>query len=121
MARIPKARWNDVQNYLWDMILFGGLFGAAVMYRNKPAIHKRLIVAATVALAFAAVGRMNLAPPLFFLVWMAPMAALAAFDVISTRRVHKVTAVMTIAFLRVLLIESEGWLVIGRALLRPFV
>jgi len=108
-----------------DMILFGGFFGAAVVYRNKPAIHKRLIVAATVALAFAAVGRMNLAPPVFFLVWMAPMAALAAFDVISTRRLHKVTAicsaVMTIAFLRVLLIESEGWLAIGRALLRPFV
>ena len=107
------------------MLLFGGLFGAAVIYRNKPAMHKRLIVAATVSLAFAAVGRMNLAPPIFFFVWMAPMAALAAFDVISTRRVHKVTAncgaVLTIAFFRILLVESEGWLAIGRALLRPIV
>lgn len=106
-----------------DMILFGGFFGAAVKYRNQPELHKRLIVAATVALAFAAVARMNFAPPIFFLVWMAPMVALAAFDFISSRRVHKVTvvcsAVMAIAFLRVLLTESEGWLTIGRALLRP--
>jgi len=107
-----------------DMILFGGFFGAAVNYRNKPELHKRLMIAATVALAFAAVARMNFAPTVFFLVWMAPMVALAAFDFISTRRVHKVTvicsAVMAIAFLRVLLIESEGWLAIGRAMLQPF-
>ena len=42
------------------MILFAGFFGAAVKYRNKPEIHKRLILAATVALAFAAVARMGL-------------------------------------------------------------
>ena len=107
-----------------DMILFGGFFGAAVRFRNKPEIHKRLIVAATVALAFAAVARMDLAPPLFFLVWMAPMAALAAVDFVSARKIHKVTvmcaAVMAIAFLRILLIESEGWIAVGRILLRPF-
>jgi hypothetical protein len=106
------------------MILFGGFFGAAVKYRNKPELHKRLIIAATVALAFAAVARMNLAPPLFFLIWMTPMAALAAFDFLSARRVHRITlicsAVMAIAFLRVVLIESEGWRAIGGALLRPF-
>jgi hypothetical protein len=107
-----------------DMILFGGFFGAAVRFRNKPEIHKRLIVAATVALAFAAVARMNFAPPIFFLIWMAPMAALAAFDFRSTGRVHKVTmiciAVMVAFFPRVLLIENEAWLVVGRALLQPF-
>ena len=107
-----------------DMILFGSFFGAAVRFRNKPEIHKRLIVAATVALAFAAVARMNFAPPIFFLIWIAPMAALAAFDFRSTGRVHRVTticiAVMVIAFPRVLLIENESWLVVGRALLKPF-
>ena len=108
-----------------DMILFGGFFGAAVKYRSKPEYHKRLIIAATVALAFAAVARMNLAPPIFFVVWIAPIVALAAFDFISARRVHTVTlicsAVMAIAFLRVLLIESEVWLPTGRALMRLFV
>jgi hypothetical protein len=107
-----------------DMILFGGFFGAAVKYRNKPELHKRLIVAATVALAFAAVARMNFSLPLFVAIWMIPMAALAAFDFRSTGAIHRVTticsAVMIIAFLRILLIESEPWLVVGRAMLRPF-
>ena len=107
-----------------DMMLFGGFFGAAVKYRHKPEIHKRLIIAATVALAFAAVARMNLALPLFFLIWMAPMAVLAAFDFRSTGRVHTVTAicaaVMVIGFPRLMLVESESWLIIGRAMLQPF-
>jgi MFS family permease len=107
-----------------DMILFGGFFGAAVKFRNKPEIHKRLIVAATVALAFAAVARLNFPLPIFFVLWTAPMAALAAFDFQSTGRVHSVTAIciaaMVIGFPRVLLIENEAWLVVGRAMLRPF-
>jgi len=107
-----------------DMILFGAFFGAAVKYRNQPQIHKRLIVAATVALAFAAVARMNLALPLFFLVWMTPMAALAAFDFVSAGKIHKVTlicsVIMAIAFLRLPLVESQGWITIGRTLLQPF-
>ena len=111
-----------------DMILFAGLFGAAVTYRNKPGIHKRLMIAATVALAFAAVARMAdrmaLPLPVFFLLWLAPMAALAGFDFKSSGRVHKVTvictAVMAIAFFRVLFIEWEPWLLVGRRLLAPF-
>jgi len=56
---------------------------------------------------------------------VAATVALAAFDSMTTRSVHHVTvicsAVMAIAFSRVLLIESEAWLAIGRALLQPFV
>ena len=107
-----------------DMILFGAFFGAAVKYRNQPAIHKRLIVAATVALSFAAVGRMSLSLPLSLLIWLAPMAALAAFDFASAGRVHRVTlicsVVLVIAFLRVPLTESPGWIAVGRLLLQPF-
>ena len=106
-----------------DMILFGGFFAAAVKYRHRPEIHKRLIVAATVALAFAAVARMNFAPAIFFALWMAPMAALAGFDFLSNRKISAVTAisiaVMTIAFARVALMESESWRAVGRALLQP--
>ena len=108
-----------------DMILFGLFFGAAIRYRHKPEIHKRLIVAATVSLAFAAVGRMNLSLPLSFVIWMAPMATLAAFDYASTRKIHRVTAIASVtlamAFLRIPLIEFEGWIAVGRVLLRPFV
>lgn len=111
---------------LVDMLLFGGFFGAAVAYRKRPEIHKRLILAATVALAFAAVARMSFASPVVFLfVWLSPLLAAMAFDVWSRRRVHPVqyvsVAVMGVAFVRVFFMESEGWLRIGRALLAPFV
>ena len=111
---------------LVDMVLFGGFFGAAYAYRRRPAIHKCLILAATVALAFAAVARMSIAPPLvFLLVWLAPIFAAMAFDVVAHRRVHPVNyicaAVMAVAFVRIFFMQSEGWLRIGRALLAPFV
>lgn len=107
-----------------DMFLFSGFFGAAIAYRHKPEIHKRLIVAATVALAFAAVGRLNLPLVVFFALWLAPMAAAMAFDGLMRGRIHRVdaitTAVMAVAFLRIFIMETERWRVIGRALLRPF-
>lgn len=107
-----------------DMILFGGFFGAAMAYRAKPEIHKRLIVAATVALAFAAVARMNFSLPVFFALWLAPMAAALAFDIATLGRVHRVnavaTAVMAFAFARVLMMESPAWVAIGRSILQPF-
>jgi hypothetical protein len=107
-----------------DMILFAGLFGAAIFYRRQPEIHKRLIIAATVALAFAAVGRLNYSLPVFFVLWMAPMAAAMAFDVASIGRIHRVnaltTGVMSIAFLRILVMETNGWKAIGRSILQPF-
>ena len=109
---------------LVDMILFGGFFGAAVVYRNKPEIHKRLMLAATVSIVFAAVARMQLPPPLFYFVWIAPMVAGVAFDWVTRRRVHPVYlisfAAMSLAFARIFLMQSEGWLRIGRALLSPF-
>jgi hypothetical protein len=130
VIHVQKGEWtlDQAAGFLilpiGDMVLFGGLFGAAVKFRNKPELHKRLIIAATVALAFAAVGRMNFSLPIFFLLWMAPMAALAAFDYLSAGRIHRVTAiciaVMVIGFPRLLLIENEAWLAVGRALLRPF-
>ncbi len=48
---------------LVDMILFAGFFTAAIVYRRQPEIHKRLMLAATVALAFAAIGRMPVLRP----------------------------------------------------------
>jgi hypothetical protein len=111
---------------LVDMVLFAGFFGAAIAYRSAPETHKRLILAATVALAFAAVARMSFrSPVVFLLIWLSPLFAAMAFDVFTRRRVHPVhfvsVAVLTVAFVRIFFMESEGWLKIGRALLVPFV
>jgi hypothetical protein len=110
---------------LFDMVLFGGFFGGAVAYRLKPEIHKRLILAATVSLAFAAVARMAIEPPaLFYFVWVSPMLLGVGYDLFSRKRVHPVywlcLAAMSLAFLRLFLMTAEPWLKIGRALLAPF-
>jgi hypothetical protein len=111
---------------LVDMVLFAGFFGAAIAYRRRPEIHKRLMLAATVALAFAAVARMAFdSPVVFLLVWLSPLFAAMAFDVYTRRRVHPVyfisVAVLAAAFIRIFYMQSQGWLKIGRALLVPFV
>jgi hypothetical protein len=109
-----------------DMLLFGGLFAAAVAYRRRPEIHKRLIVLATIALLFAAAGRMsgtNLA--LFFGIWMTPLAVVLAHDWWSLGRIHRTyvggAAVLLAAFARVLAMESAWWMAIGRRIIDALV
>jgi len=106
-----------------DMVLFGACFAAAVAYRHRPEIHKRLMIAATVALLFAAVGRMSFigSPPLAGLVWLSPLLIGMVHDKVTVGRVHPVYIVTTIGFLiggmRILFEQSEAWLRIGRPIL----
>jgi hypothetical protein len=111
---------------LVDMVLFGGFFAGAVFYRQKPEIHKRLILAATVSVAFAAVARMQIQPPaLFYLAWISPMLLGMGYDLFSRKRVHPVywvcLAAMSLAFVRIFAMTAEPWLKFARALLAPFV
>jgi hypothetical protein len=111
---------------LGDMVLFGSLFGAAVAQRHRPAVHKRLMVAATVALLFAAVGRMPYITSalVLTLIWFSPLLAGMAYDVMTSRRVHPtwiISAVfLFVGGLRLLVSTSETWLRIGRPLLDAF-
>ena len=109
---------------LVDMVLWAGFFSAAIAYRKKPELHKRLILAATVALAFAGASRMNIQKPLLFLVlWLSPLLGAMALDLFVRRRVHPVhwisLAVLCVAFVRIFFEHSAPWLRIGRALLAP--
>jgi hypothetical protein len=112
---------------LGDMVLFASFFGAAIMYRHKPEIHKRLMLLATVALLFAAVARrVPFESPWTFLgVWLAPLFAAMAYDWRTRHRVHPTyivgTAILVVAFSRIFFRESEVWLGIARALLAPLV
>jgi hypothetical protein len=107
-----------------DMVLFGSLFAAAVAYRRRPEIHKRLMLAATVELLFAAVGRMNFLDPhplLAAAVWLSPLLLGMAHDWTTTRRVHPAyiiaTVVLFLGSLRELFTESEVWLAVGRPII----
>lgn len=121
---------------LGDMVLFGGFFGAAVAYRGRPEIHKRLIVLAAVAVMFAAVGRATTAvgtllgdPDTFgrvprLALWYSPVLVAMAHDLVTKRRIHPVywigVAAMAVAFLRLPFSETEQWRSVARAILAPF-
>jgi len=106
-----------------DMVLFGSLFAAAVAYRRRPEIHKRLMIGATVALLFAAVGRMSFMPSQMVsaIVWLSPMFLTMAYDWKKRGRVHPASLIATVWLFagaaRVAFLESEAWLRIGRGII----
>ena len=108
---------------LGDMILFGGFFALAMRYRRQPEIHKRLILMATVALLFAAAGRMSafIPFPLALAIWLSPILVGIGFDVVSHRRIHPVYwiggLVFLIGLLRIPFGQPSLWMTIGRAVI----
>jgi hypothetical protein len=111
-----------------DMVLFGSLFIAAVIYRRKPEIHKRLMLGATVALLFAAVGRLQLidrAPVAAAAVWLSPLLIGMLYDWRTRGRPHIVYVISAVWLFvggtRVLVTDSAAWQPIGRAILAAFV
>ena len=109
---------------LGDMVLFGGFFGAAVAYRNRPEIHKRMIVLATVALTFAAVGRISFtqSTPVLVLIWVSPVLLAIGHQALMRRRLDWVYAsglvILALGASRLALAQSAAWLRVGRALLQ---
>lgn len=111
---------------LADMLLFGAFLALAFAYRNRPELHKRWIIAATAALTGAALGRVVPGNTLqYLLLWLSPILAMIAVDVVTRRRVHFVPlvsgALLVVAFFKVPLFAAPIWREAGRALLEPFV
>jgi hypothetical protein len=78
---------------LLDMLVFAPLFAAAIYYRRKPELHKRLMIVATTTLLIAAVGRMRYFLPnlvLVQLVWSSPILLAMSYDYVRKRVVHPV-------------------------------
>ena len=98
-----------------DLLLFSGFLTAAIAYRKKAQIHKRLIIVATVVLMGPAVGRMTFlsAVPLLLLLLHSPILFGMAFDFAIRRRVHAVYIIGLILHLvslvRLPLQDSEVW------------
>jgi hypothetical protein len=109
-----------------DMLLFGAFLALAVVYRNRPGLHKRWILAATAALCGAALGRVVPgSSPQYLLLWLSPLLAMIVADLAIQRRVHWIPlvsgALLVVAFFKVPLLAAPLWRDIGRVLLRPFV
>ena len=86
---------------LVDMVLFGGVFAAAIAYRHRPEIHKRLMIVAAVAIMFAAVGRATVnagllvgdagafaGTPLRFVLWYLPLIVAMGHELVTRRRIR---------------------------------
>lgn len=108
-----------------DMLLFGGFFGAALVYRRKKEMHKRLMVLATIALMFAPAARIGgeSGPFAILAIWLFPLAIVVLHDLTAQRRLERVyligTAVLLVAFARVSLMDNEKWIAVGRSMLHP--
>ena len=109
---------------LGDMALFGPLFFAAVAYKAKPELHKRLMILATIAIAFAAIFRMQaIGLPLSYglALWFVLPVIGMAFDYKKHGRIHPVyyvgTAGMIVAALRIPFSASETWISIARPII----
>ncbi len=99
-----------------DLLLFSGFLTAAIAYRKKSQIHKRLIIVATVVLMGPAVGRMtflSVVPLILFVLYSSPILFGMAFDLATRRRVHAVyligLIVHLVSMVRLPLQDSEAW------------
>jgi len=113
---------------LGDMALFGPLFFAAVAYRRKSELHKRLMILATIAIAFAAIFRMQaIGVPLGvgLTMWFALPAICIAYDLKNRGRIHPVywigIAGMIVAVLRLPFSSTEAWLSVSRPIIEALI
>ena len=114
-GNIEEAQMRLVAPLL-DMVFFAPLFAAAVRFRRKPEIHKRLMIVATTVLLIAAVGRMSFVgrPWPLLLVWGSPLLLGAAYDVVRRRAVPwiyllGIVVIVARAFGARLIGETDAW------------
>ena len=80
---------------LTQMLLFAGLIGLAFWYRNRPSIHKRLMIVATLCIIPNAIVRLSMLSRLNVLstnlatlfVWASLIAVVVAIDSMRQRRI----------------------------------
>jgi len=98
---------------LIDMAIFAPFFAAAIVYRRKPEIHKRLMLVAATTLLVAAAGRMPVSPSVFRLVWFSPILLGMAYDLVTRRRVSPAyavgLAVLFVSSFRDHLMQTSFW------------
>ena len=101
-----------------DMFIFPAFFGAAVAYRRKPEIHKRLMIVATTYLLVAAVLRMPIlgsprSQAMFIGLWITPILLAMVHDFGKRRIVHPVyligIATLAASGYRDFIRETEMW------------
>jgi hypothetical protein len=104
-----------------DMIVFPGFYGVALWYRNRPEIHKRVMLVATIAILAPATARLVLLFSTEFAILKAYGISLSVllgcmiYDYVNHRRVHPAyiwggVAFIASIFLRFALATTSLWL-----------
>jgi len=107
-----------------DLVLFSAFFGAAIVLRRKPQLHKRSMLVAATVLLVAAVFRLPFLPvgPLGtharLIVWSVPILLAIAYDFSRRRPIHPVYAFGVGALLvrnySEFLSQTDAWSAIAR-------
>lgn len=111
----PEAFSVNLLLSLGDLFTFGVLFGAGMLYRNRPPVHKRLMVLATVALMGAPAGRLfgGAGLHLYLGARLSPAVLAISYDRWRRGRVHPAywigAALLLLNSSRVFVVRTEAW------------
>lgn len=108
---------------LLDVLMFAGFATLAILWRRRPAFHRRLILLATLAILGAAVGRVPVLGAYANYVTLALTLALLAHDRLTASRLHPVTVYGGVVFVMGIFTEdligaTRPWLRVGTFLIQ---
>lgn len=99
---------------LMDAFLFGVFFGLGLMFRRRPAIHKRLMLIAMLSLIVPAIARLPIPPATIGWAILALSLVGMVYDAVSYRRIYLSHAVCILVLniwspLHFVVVESRMW------------
>jgi hypothetical protein len=107
-----------------NIFLFALLTGTALLLRNRPQAHKRLMLIATICIAEAGIARWPFepyvsTPPLAMWTTAALVIPIAIWDLYSRRNIHPATAIGAVALLaegpvREMISHTAAWLAFAK-------
>jgi hypothetical protein len=108
---------------LADLAMFGVLAGAAMLLRNKPDYHKRLVILGSLGLLGAAYGRITEIAAYYPFLFIVLVASVFVYDLASRRSVHPATVIgaavlLALNFTETAIGDSSFWLSAAHNLLR---
>ena len=107
---------------LADLAMFGILAGAAMLLRNKPDFHKRLVIMGSLGLLGAAIGRIQEVRDFGVYIFVGLIISVAIYDIASRRAVHVATLIGAAVLLGLNLSEetignTQAWISASHRLL----
>lgn len=107
--------WGILSQQLYGFLLFGLLFTWGILARKNAAVHKRLLLLATLVLIQAAVDRIRFLPGINealyirFIYLDALLIPLFIYDLLAIKHIHKITMIGTACIVFLQLMVTMAW------------